>query len=61
MEIEAVFICAYCFQTNTILVDASGGFQQRYVEDCQVCCRPNDLRISINEELSGAEIHADAA
>ena len=26
-------------------VDESAGSRQRYVEDCQVCCKPNVLRI----------------
>lgn len=31
--------CPYCGEPVQLLVDASGG-EQRYVEDCQVCCRP---------------------
>ena len=27
-------------------VDESDGSRQRYVEDCQVCCKPNVLRVS---------------
>jgi hypothetical protein len=30
-------------------VDLSGGSEQRYVEDCQVCCRPNRLTVWIRE------------
>ncbi len=33
------------------MVDASGGNDQSYVEDCQVCCRPNVLRISYDSEM----------
>jgi len=28
------------------MVDESAGNRQRYVEDCQVCCKPNLLRVS---------------
>jgi Cysteine-rich CPXCG len=28
------------------MVDESAGSRQRYVEDCQVCCKPNLLRVS---------------
>lgn len=28
------------------MVDESAGHRQTYVEDCQVCCRPNVLRIT---------------
>jgi hypothetical protein len=27
------------------MVDTSAGSRQSYVEDCQVCCKPNVLRI----------------
>ena len=39
------FICCFCFQPNSIFIDPSGGSSQKYVEDCQVCCRPNILTI----------------
>lgn len=38
---ETTYDCAYCGQTNDLYVDLSGGVRQQYVEDCQVCCRPN--------------------
>jgi hypothetical protein len=28
------------------MVDESAGSRQRYVEDCEVCCKPNLLRVS---------------
>lgn len=31
--------CPYCGETITLALDASAG-SQRYIEDCQVCCRP---------------------
>ncbi len=58
MEIEATFICVYCLQVNEVVVDASGGLNQEYVEDCQVCCRPNSLVITIDEEMQEASIEA---
>jgi hypothetical protein len=29
-------------------VDVSAGASQVYVEDCPVCCRPNDVRVEID-------------
>lgn len=46
---DETFICAYCFEPNSVFVDDSGGSHQSYVEDCQVCCRPNVLYIHWNE------------
>jgi hypothetical protein len=43
---DEVFTCAYCFETNSVFVDPSGGSSQTYVEDCQVCCQPNQLFIT---------------
>ena len=41
----AGFQCAGCGEWNETVVDESGGSHQRYVEDCQVCCKPNVLDI----------------
>jgi hypothetical protein len=39
------FVCASCGEWNETTVDESSGSRQRYVEDCQVCCKPNVLHI----------------
>jgi len=31
--------CPYCGEGVEVLLDLSGG-DQRYIEDCPVCCRP---------------------
>lgn len=59
MENDAQFNCAYCGEVNYTFVDLSSGYQQSYVEDCQVCCQPNVLSISIDEETLDIEIHSD--
>ena len=45
VEIE----CPYCGERITLLVDSSVGVQE-YIEDCQVCCRPIQLRVSVDED-----------
>jgi hypothetical protein len=42
---RASFQCAGCGEWNSTTVDESAGRRQSYVEDCQVCCKPNLLRI----------------
>ena len=32
-------------ENGTAPVDESAGRRQSYVEDCQVCCKPNVLRV----------------
>ena len=61
MEIEATYICAYCLQLNTIVIDSSGGKNQEYVEDCQICCKPNTLKILIDDNLASAQVYAEMA
>jgi hypothetical protein len=39
--------CPYCGETIEILVDCSAG-ARRYVEDCQVCCRPMSISVTID-------------
>jgi Cysteine-rich CPXCG len=45
LEVEAGFQCAGCGEWNTTAVDSSAGRRQSYVEDCQVCCKPNILQV----------------
>ncbi|NGP75376.1 CPXCG motif-containing cysteine-rich protein [Balneolaceae bacterium YR4-1] len=45
----ATYICSYCGETNHTFVDPSQGNNQNYIEDCQVCCRPNELSVSYDE------------
>jgi hypothetical protein len=42
---ESGFQCAGCGEWNHTTVDESAGSRQNYIEDCQVCCKPNVLRI----------------
>lgn len=59
MEIEATFTCVHCFQLNETVVDTSGGSKQSYIEDCQVCCRPNRLNIVVDAEAGSAKVDSD--
>jgi len=45
LPMESGFQCAACGEWNTTSVDESAGRRQSYVEDCQVCCKPNVLRV----------------
>ena len=40
--------CPYCGERVEIMVDAAGGDLQEYVEDCEVCCRPWSVRVSLS-------------
>ena len=42
---EKTISCPYCDESITVLVDNSVS-EQRYVEDCEVCCRPIVMDVS---------------
>ena len=46
----ATYQCATCGEIIETVVDESAGAYQSYTEDCQVCCRPNALRIRIEDD-----------
>ena len=43
---ETHISCPYCGESISVLVDDSVP-EQSYVEDCQVCCRPIVLDVSV--------------
>jgi sarcosine oxidase delta subunit len=43
-------LCPYCGEENELEIDASGGTNQAYVEDCQVCCRPWEVRVRVDAD-----------
>jgi hypothetical protein len=51
--------CAGCGEWNETYVDESAGGRQQYVEDCQVCCKPNLLDIRWDASDGGFVIHAE--
>ena len=56
---EAIFPCAFCGRINHISVDPSAGFEQDYIEDCQFCCQPIQIHISIDPDTLEAEVGAE--
>jgi len=53
MEIEHFFICPYCWQNISMVLDLSVE-EQEYIEDCEVCCRPIKISYAVtNGELEG--------
>jgi cysteine-rich CPXCG protein len=53
------YVCAGCGEWNETSVDESAGSRQRYVEDCQVCCKPNVLRVSWDADADEFVIDAE--
>ncbi len=59
MEIEGTFLCPYCLQINTVLVDISAGRHQELIEDCEICCRPVRLNIDVDVDVQEANVSAE--
>lgn len=41
--------CPYCGEMIEILIDCSES-NQSYIEDCQVCCRPINIKVFVSVE-----------
>lgn len=56
---EAYFFqCPYCWEQISILIDTSQN-QQKYIEDCEVCCHPIELEIHIHDcEIISFQAHS---
>lgn len=49
LQDEIEIDCPYCGERIVLLVDASAG-DQDYVEDCQVCCRPINISVTLDDD-----------
>ena len=46
--IETRVQCPYCWEYFSLLIDGSVESQE-YIEDCEVCCRPIDFTVEVDE------------
>lgn len=46
---EHFFFCPYCGEEISMVLDLSVP-RQTYVEDCEVCCNPIEIRYEVEEE-----------
>jgi hypothetical protein len=46
-QTEQIISCPYCGEPISVLIDDSLP-EQQYIEDCQVCCRPIMLDVSVD-------------
>ncbi len=58
-ETEATVICPHCGESVEITLDPSGGDQQEYIEDCEVCCNPWSVVVHFDVE-GKAEVEVSA-
>ena len=46
---EHFFLCPYCGEEISMVLDVSIS-HQTYIEDCEVCCRPIEIRYAVEDE-----------
>jgi transcription elongation factor Elf1 len=47
--LERDIYCPYCGEPQIVLIDTSEQ-EQTYIEDCQVCCRPINFIVSVDNQ-----------
>ena len=55
-HVEHFFICPYCGEQISVVVDLSVR-RQTYIEDCEVCCKPIEITCGV-EDGDLAAFHA---
>ncbi|OLC36225.1 MAG: CPXCG motif-containing cysteine-rich protein [Acidobacteria bacterium] len=46
---EHFLTCPYCGETISMVLDTSTQ-EQTYIEDCEVCCRPIEIRYAVEDD-----------
>jgi hypothetical protein len=57
---EGSSVCPHCGEDIVIPLDRSGGGEQRYVEDCPVCCSPNVIQVEFFGDDEPPRVWAEA-
>ena len=52
IEEDYPFSCPSCGEEQNVRLDPSGGRKQKFIQDCEVCCRP----IQIEVHFKGGEV-----
>lgn len=60
MDETAEYICPHCGEAIQIVVDPTGGDEQHYIEDCPVCCHPNELTVRFDGDGQAGVMAAPA-
>jgi transcription elongation factor Elf1 len=52
LEEDYSFSCPYCGESLSVRVEAGGGKKQAFIQDCEVCCKPIQIRV----QFEGGEV-----
>lgn len=48
-DVEYFFACPYCCEQISMVLDTSV-HRQTYIEDCEVCCHPIQVRYTVKDD-----------
>ena len=51
--------CPYCFEKFTIEVFLEDGYEQDLIYDCEICCHPLEIKMSVNTETNKIRLDVD--
>jgi hypothetical protein len=47
---DVIWTCQYCGVLNTVWIDLTIDGKQDFIEDCRICCRPNRIIVTRDED-----------
>ena len=50
IDADVLWYCRYCGEENSVWIDLTVPGKQDFIEDCQVCCRPNRLIVTLDDQ-----------
>ena len=50
MQDEYFFQCPHCWQQISFILDLSVR-RQKYIEDCEVCCNPTEVTVTVRSGI----------
>jgi hypothetical protein len=59
-EEETFFLCPYCGQSISMVLETLFG-QQDYIEDCEVCCQPIQVSYDVSEDEQVVDLRVERA
>ena len=45
IEEDYLFSCPHCGVELSVRLDQTGGREQQFVQDCEICCRPIQIEV----------------
>ncbi len=55
---EYNYICPHCFTSVSALIDTTIK-EQKYIEDCERCCNPVEIKLRLDSRNKVSEFSAD--